>query len=240
MDGPPKARRKRAASASSTAASGANGDSTERRSEILEVATRVFARKGIANTTMRDIADEVGILHGSLYYHFGSKEQLLGEILRPVMTDLIDQYLGVLDQVLDPVEAVKRLIELEIRLMVDTHRDVTSIVENDYLYLRDSEAFGWVEDVKTRTWEIWSTALRRCVVQGKFDAGVDLNVAYHAITGSIVRTVRWYEPDGPLSLDDLIASQLGILVDGLRTRPGRKRKAAPEAPGHKDPVLSSS
>jgi TetR/AcrR family transcriptional regulator, cholesterol catabolism regulator len=239
MGGPSKTRKKRVASASSTATSGANGDGTERRSEILEIATRVFARKGIANTTMRDIADEVGILHGSLYYHFGSKEQLLDEILRPVMTDLVDQYLGILDQVPDPVEAVKRLIELEIRLMVGTHRDVTSIVENDYLYLRDSEAFGWVEGVKSRTWEIWSTALRRCVVQGKFDAGVDLNVAYHAITGSIVRTVRWYEPDGPMSLDDLIASQLGILVDGLRTRPGRKRKVTPETADHKGTVLPS-
>ena len=56
-----------------------------RRDEILAVAARVFAEKGIMNATVRDIGQEAGILSGSLYHHFESKDQMIEEVLRPVV-----------------------------------------------------------------------------------------------------------------------------------------------------------
>ncbi|MEX1288680.1 MAG: helix-turn-helix domain-containing protein, partial [Acidimicrobiia bacterium] len=51
------------------------------RTRILDEAARLFLAQGYAETTLRDIADAVGIKAGSIYYHFDSKERLLGEIL---------------------------------------------------------------------------------------------------------------------------------------------------------------
>jgi AcrR family transcriptional regulator len=48
-----------------------------RLSELLDAAARLFARHGYAATSMRDIALDVNMLSGSLYYHFPSKEELL-------------------------------------------------------------------------------------------------------------------------------------------------------------------
>lgn len=48
-----------------------------KRERVLEVAARLFSSKGYAGTSIRDIANEVGILSGSLYYHFESKEAML-------------------------------------------------------------------------------------------------------------------------------------------------------------------
>src|SRR5690606_35248602 len=45
--------------------------------ELLDAAARLFARHGYAAASMRDIADEAGMLSGSLYYHFPSKDELL-------------------------------------------------------------------------------------------------------------------------------------------------------------------
>src|ERR1700741_1583812 len=74
---------------------------TDRRIELVQAAARVFATKGVGNTTMRDIADETGILAGSLYHHFQSKDALLEEVLRPVLDDLTVAYAQVEKQVPD-------------------------------------------------------------------------------------------------------------------------------------------
>ncbi|PLW83302.1 TetR/AcrR family transcriptional regulator [Kineobactrum sediminis] len=58
----------------------ANQDKSNRRDDVLEAAARLFAAKGYAATSIRDIAYQVGILSGSLYYHFASKEELLLEV----------------------------------------------------------------------------------------------------------------------------------------------------------------
>ena len=48
-----------------------------RRDDVLEAAAALFATKGYAATSIRDIAQQVGLMSGSLYYHFESKEQIL-------------------------------------------------------------------------------------------------------------------------------------------------------------------
>src|SRR5215472_10149899 len=64
----------------------------DRHQQILTVAAVLFARKGVAATTVREIADEVGILSGSLYHHFDSKEAMVDEILAPYLNDLREAY----------------------------------------------------------------------------------------------------------------------------------------------------
>ncbi len=48
-----------------------------RRQDLLDAAARLFARQGFHAASMRDIARAVGMLPGSLYYHFASKDELL-------------------------------------------------------------------------------------------------------------------------------------------------------------------
>ena len=55
---------------------------SSRRDELLELAATMFAERGLRATTVRDIADSAGILSGSLYHHFKSKEQMVEEVLR--------------------------------------------------------------------------------------------------------------------------------------------------------------
>lgn len=54
---------------------------TEARDRVLDVAERLFAERGYASVTLRDIAAEVGIRHTSLYHHVpGGKEELFVEV----------------------------------------------------------------------------------------------------------------------------------------------------------------
>lgn len=58
-----------------------------RRSEILDTAARMFAISGM-RTSLKDIGNECGILPGSLYYHFESKEAIVIELIRRYQADL--------------------------------------------------------------------------------------------------------------------------------------------------------
>ncbi|MEN2792211.1 helix-turn-helix domain-containing protein [Sphingomonas oligophenolica] len=51
-----------------------------RKREILEIAARLFARKGYRGTSIRDIGDHSGVLGGSLYHHIKSKDALFIEL----------------------------------------------------------------------------------------------------------------------------------------------------------------
>ena len=52
----------------------------------------MFAAKGYANTTVREIADAAGILSGSLYHHFDSKESMIEALLRDFLDKIDAEY----------------------------------------------------------------------------------------------------------------------------------------------------
>jgi TetR/AcrR family transcriptional regulator, cholesterol catabolism regulator len=62
--------------------------SNNRRNEILAGAAELFARNGIAATTVRDVGDAVGMLSGSLYHYFTSKEEIVDTIISSYLDDL--------------------------------------------------------------------------------------------------------------------------------------------------------
>ena len=53
----------------------------ERKNEILDVAEELFAEKGFDNASTNDIINRIGIARGTLYHHFGSKEEILDAIV---------------------------------------------------------------------------------------------------------------------------------------------------------------
>jgi AcrR family transcriptional regulator len=85
----------------------------ETRRRILDTATKLFAGRGYAGTSIRDISEQLGMTKGSLYYHFASKEDLLFALLEPCF-DALDAFVaaarsrvGALDQ-----ELVSRLVDV--------------------------------------------------------------------------------------------------------------------------------
>jgi len=54
---------------------------------IAEVALKLFLRQGFAATSVREIASETGVTIPTLYYHFGSKDGLLGTLVEPLVAD---------------------------------------------------------------------------------------------------------------------------------------------------------
>ncbi len=82
----------------------------DRRELILREAAELFARQGVAATTVREIADAAGILSGSLYHHFASKDEIVDAIVAAFLRDLRDRYAVVLAGTGSPAVRLRALL----------------------------------------------------------------------------------------------------------------------------------
>ena len=60
----------------------------ETRQRILDAALRHFAEHGYAGTSIRDLADELGVTKAAVHYHFAAKEQIVLALLEPLLAQL--------------------------------------------------------------------------------------------------------------------------------------------------------
>ena len=116
-----------------------------RRAELLRIAAGLFAERGFRNTTVRDIADAAGILSGSLYHHFDSKEAMVDEILRTFQEGLFGKYDAILASDDDPRSKLEQAVRVSFEA-IDHHRHEVAIFQNEADYLGSFERFGYLAE----------------------------------------------------------------------------------------------
>ncbi|RDL03599.1 TetR family transcriptional regulator [Streptomyces sp. HB202] len=121
----------------------------ERRRELLATAAEVFAAQGYNATTVRRVADEAGMLAGSLYYHFDSKESMLDEILSTFLDELWQGYDEVLAAGLGPRETIEALVTESFR-EIDRHRPAVAIYQKESKHLATQPRFAYLADSQTK------------------------------------------------------------------------------------------
>ncbi len=187
---------------------------TSRRDHIIELATRLFAEKGVAATTVRDIGEAAGILSGSLYYHFSSKEAIVEEIVRRYLTGLAESYRRVLEVHAEPRARLRGLIGASFQA-IEQHRWACEIYQNDHKYLQTLRGLSDLEPLTTAVQSAWTDTIRQGVEVGAFRADIDAKVFYRFARDAIWCTVRWYAPGGGADIDELADVCTTILLDGF-------------------------
>jgi AcrR family transcriptional regulator len=186
-----------------------------RRDEILAIAAAIFARKGILGTTVRDIADEAGILSGSLYHHFESKDQMVEEILYDHGQRQLQAFKEVVAREPDPVEAVHGLVIVGVQLVAD-NPDVARIFRNDVQQIKEMPRLAHVERNRQDSRQIWNGVVQMGIDRGVFQARLDPEIVVRAMFDGVLASFRWFPPLGR-STPSRISEQLSRLyVDGLR------------------------
>ena len=131
-----------------------------RRAELLQIAADLFAERGYAATTVRDIADEAGILSGSLYHHFDSKESMIDAILSSFVAQTLANYEAVIAERKGPRETFEGLVRTSLELMVDW-RSAILIYQNEAGFLTAQPRFSYLLDAHRKLERIWTTVLKR-------------------------------------------------------------------------------
>jgi AcrR family transcriptional regulator len=161
-----------------------------RRDDILRLAAELFAQKGIAGTTVRDIGAAASIYSGSLYHFFASKDVIVAEILADFMADVHRTFRAAVEAAPNPVATVRGLIGATLDI-IDRHPHATAIYQNDHTYLREHELLQPVDTASQVIQEFWMTALHAGVADGSFRADVPVEVVYRGLRETLWSTTRW-------------------------------------------------
>ena len=178
-----------------------------REDEILAAAARIFREKGYHGASIRDIADSVGLLKGSLYHYIRSKEELLARLFDGALEGTVRE--------LETIAAREATPSDRLREMVKTYvRAVTANLDAVGLYLREWRALPAPELARLRARRRAMRALFEDVIgegmRKREFASADAKISALAILGMCNWLFEWYRPRGrlrPEALADELADR---------------------------------
>jgi AcrR family transcriptional regulator len=195
------------------------GRGGERRRAILDAASRVFLEKGIHAAGMRDIAAELGMAVGNLYYYFEDKEDLLAFVQEDALAGLL-AFAGRVRALDLPADA--RLYHLVVGHVVrlnDAREGTPGSLAHLELELLSPPRRRAIQELRDRYERQFRELLEEGTAAGDFrpaDPGIDARL----ILGALNWTARWFRPGGAKSAREIGEEAATLLVSGLLA-PGR-------------------
>jgi AcrR family transcriptional regulator len=171
----------------------------------VTIAAELFAQKGFRATTVREIADAAGILSGSLYHHFDSKESIGDEILSGFINDVLGDYRAAVSSAGSPRAVLEQIVRTTSGTL-PRHRAALGMLQNDWSYFAAQDRFGYLRKAVAEIEATWITQLER----GREDA---------KLTYRLLRDVLWipsqWRTAGGYTSDQVADGFLRLLFDGI-------------------------
>lgn len=188
-----------------------------RREEILAVAAQVMAERGLASATVRDIGQAAGILSGSLYYHFESKEQMVLDLLLPSVLESNANARRIVEEASSHVEAVTELIRESVS-QTAAHPHNSLILRNEARAFAESPALAPLADARREVLGIWVGEVKGGVKTGEFRDDIVPDVAVRAMFDSVLGAARWFIGDKRVKPERVTETLVAMHVNGLAKR----------------------
>ncbi|MCW2682041.1 MAG: TetR/AcrR family transcriptional regulator [Frankiales bacterium] len=167
----------------------------DRSADVLEAAIHVFYSKGYADASMRDVADRVGLLKGSLYHYISSKEELLFTVL----SKSHDEAVEIMDRVEQVDGRADERLALYLSLMSSWY---LANVERVSIYFREGGHLSGARAKAVRVQRKDALAFLCRLLEDAKDEGlvrpdVDTTLASLMIFGQLNSVPDWYKRQGP-------------------------------------------
>ena len=195
------------------------------RAAILEAAARLFRDRGYVATTLRDIGEAVGMKAGSIYYHFGSKDEILAEVLDLGIVAMHRVVAGAVAALPPDASAVER-IETAIRA------HLAGLLQYGVFTSANVRIYGQVPaaakerhaPVRQAYADYWTRLLARARREGVVRRDINLKMLRLLLLGSMNWTVEWYRPQRG-SVAGIARAVQKLFLEGTLT-PGAQRERA--------------
>lgn len=181
-----------------------------RDQEVVEAAIRLFSEKGYAATSVQDLADELGMLKGSLYYYIDTKETLLKRIFEDShneVSEIAERYRAEDGPAL---ERLRAFLE-EYALWYVTNLQRASLFAREWRYASDG-----LRILMTKQRKYYDEVLRDFIIAAQ-DAGevrpdLDVKLATYFVMSAVSSLPDWFKPKGPQSAEHVVGEYARMAV----------------------------
>ena len=192
---------------------------TDRRSSILQAALELFAVRGYRATTVGDIGERVGIRGPSIYKYFGSKEEILSEIIHSTMERLILNYSIAVASSSDVVVQLQRATEAHVRYHA-RHRFEAFVGTRELGSLSEETR---AKIIQRR--DLYENGFRELIEEGRRQQRFDVTsvrLSSYAILDMGMGVAVWFREDDPIAEDQLVLlySKICLRMLGFAEGPG--------------------
>lgn len=197
-----------------SAAAGRPDQGVSRRDIILREAAALFAAQGVAATTVRQIAEAAGVLSGSLYHHFPSKEVMVQDIVLAYLEDLHGRNQALRELDAEPVSRLRRLVLISVQAAAD-HPHAVEIYQNEGAVLRTVPRNAHVSELAQEVHQFWAEVIRAGVDALELRSDVSARLFHRLIRDAVWLSPRWYRPTQGYPPAKLADDLLAVFLDGF-------------------------
>jgi len=184
-----------------------------RKAQIEEKATRLFREKGYAATSMRDLAQVLGIEAASLYSHIKSKEQILQKICFRMADEFFDAWKAVEQNDTSYAQQMEKAAIAHVKV-ITTDTDASAVFFNEWRHLSEPYLSDFLQlrnDYEGR----FISIIENGIAAGEFKS-VDSKFMMLAILSSLNWTHNWYKPNGKLNPEEVALKLSNLILNGLK------------------------
>lgn len=170
------------------------------RGRLLLGAAYLFNKQGYEKTTVRELAQFIGIQSGSLFHHFKTKEDILANVMEQTIIFNLARMYDAAAQSTDPEQQLRHLIKAELTSITGDIGAAMAVLVFEWHSLSKARQ-DYLLTMRNEYEEIWLGVINRLREQGKIKH--DAFMWRRLVGGSISWTVTWYKPDGKVKIDEL-------------------------------------
>ncbi|MCP4578719.1 MAG: TetR family transcriptional regulator [Deltaproteobacteria bacterium] len=196
---------------------GATKEQAEKTKEnILRGALKTFSEKGLAKARLEDIAREVGVTRGAIYWHFENKVQLFSELFKRTLNVVLKDARQILESELSPLEKIRTLL---------IHLGTSSIEDEDYKAIGNifNYQYEWTKDVSEvvrqlagRASEVGETLMLKTIEEGIASGEIRDSGDAKTIAKAITVFIHGYSNAAPTILKkEEISPIVDIFLEGI-------------------------
>lgn len=190
----------------------------DNKQKLALSALELFAERGFAGTSIRDIANATGLSLSNIYHHFGNKEGLLLAILETASSKLLQSLKEAAAQEGDPMERFKNLFR--------THLELSCLLTREAkIFFLDEEHLSPEGHRVNLKYQREILDIYRGQLRDLQEAGLvrfkSITIAAFNILGVLNWHLRWYQPDGEMSFEEIYEEVIGFVVHGISGPRGR-------------------
>jgi AcrR family transcriptional regulator len=184
------------------------------RGRILHCASTLFYERGYAATSIRDIADAVGISSSTMYHYFRNKQEVLHAIVTNFMTDFVAATVPVLqDRTRTPTTRIREIVRIHLEMSDDRRPEL--LIGNPIRYALTPAQQREGIDLQTAYHDAVCDVIAEGCAAGEFDAA-DAGLATMAVLDMLNGVREWFKRSGPLTRDEVVRHYTDFALKILR------------------------